>query len=77
MAPQFAAAAEQLFPEFILAKLNTEAEPTLASAWRIQGIPCLVLLQAGREIARQSGLMNAPQITAWARQVLKDSPRRN
>lgn len=77
MAPQFISAAEQLFPDFILAKLNTEAEPTLASSWRIQGIPCLVLLQSGREVARQSGLMNAPQIAQWARDAYRNSAPRS
>jgi thioredoxin 2 len=34
----------------------------------IQGIPTLMLLHHGREIARKSGLMPLPQLLAWTRQ---------
>jgi thioredoxin 2 len=70
MAPQFAAAAGALEPALRLAKVDTEAEPTLAARFGIRSIPTMVLLHRGRELARHSGLMQAPQIVAWTRQQL-------
>lgn len=67
MAPQFEAAARSLEPQFRLAKVDTEAEPALGARFAIRSIPTLVLLQAGREIARQSGAIGAEQIVRWTR----------
>lgn len=67
MAPQFEAAAARLEPQMRLAKLDTEAEPALASRYAIRSIPTLLLLHRGRELARQAGAMSAPDIERWAR----------
>ena len=68
MAPAFAAAARELEPEFRLAKLNTEEEQQLAAHYGIRSIPTLILFHHGREVSRQSGAMNAAELTRWARQ---------
>ncbi len=65
MAPAFAEAAEKLSPQLILAKLNTEDAPHVAAHFRISGIPSLILFKAGVEVARQSGAMNAQQISQF------------
>ena len=70
MAPEFAKAAAQLEPLVRLGKLDTEAEPALASRFGIRSIPTMVLLQGGRELARQSGAMPAAAIVQWVRQHL-------
>lgn len=70
MAPQFEAAARSLEPQARLAKVDTEAEPTLGGRYGIRNIPTLVLLHAGREIARQSGAMGTDQIVRWTRSHL-------
>ncbi len=70
MAPQFAAAAKQLEPDMRLAKVDTEAEPSLGARFGIRSIPTLLLMQSGKEIARQSGAMGADQIVQWARMQL-------
>ena len=67
MAPQFEAAAAQMEPRFRLGKVDTEAEPALATRFAIRSIPTLVLFGGGREIARQSGAIAAAQIVQWAR----------
>jgi len=67
MAPQYAAAAAELEPSARLAKLNTDAEPELASEFGIRGIPTLILFKGGREVARQSGAMGKSDITRWVR----------
>lgn len=67
MAPQFEIAAKMLEPQYRLAKVDTEAEPALGTRFGIRSIPTLVLLQGGREIARQAGAVGADQIVRWAR----------
>ena len=70
MAPQFEAAAAQLEPRVRLAKVDTQAQPTLAQKFAIRSIPTLVLFQHRREIARQPGAMGAADIVRWTRQHL-------
>lgn len=67
MAPAFAQAAQQLEPEFRLAKVNTEDEQQLAARFGIRSIPTLALFRNGREIARQAGAMDAASLMRWAR----------
>lgn len=66
MAPAFAEAAAHLSPKIILAKLNTEAAPVSASQFAITGIPTIILFKGGKEVSRQSGALNAPQIAQFA-----------
>jgi len=70
MAPQFAAAAEQLEPEVRLLKLNSDDHPQAAAALGVQGIPALFLFRDGQLIARKAGGMTAGQITGWVRDAL-------
>ena len=73
MAPQFEAAARQLEPQMRLAKVDTEAQPALGARFSIRSIPTLLLMQSGKEIARQSGAMGADQIVQWAHmQMMSD-----
>lgn len=67
MAPHFERAAMALEPAMRLAKVDTEASPGLGNRFGIRSIPTLVMLQGGREIARQSGAMQADAIVRWAR----------
>jgi thioredoxin 2 len=65
MAPAFAQAARQLEPAYRLAKVNTEEQQGLAARFGIRSIPTLAIFKGGREIARQSGAMDAARLTAW------------
>ena len=65
MAPSFEAAARQLEPQWRFAKLNTEDEPAPAARFNIRSIPTLMVFRAGKEIARQSGAMDAGTLTRW------------
>jgi thioredoxin 2 len=69
MAPQFAAAAAQA-PEIRFVKVDSDAAPVASAQFGIRSIPTLLLWHQGREIARQSGVMQASQLLAWARQAL-------
>ena len=67
MGPAFAQAAKQLEPEFRVAKVNTEEEQQLAARFGIRSIPTLALFRNGREVARQSGAMDAGSLMRWVR----------
>ena len=71
MAPAFTQAARQLEPKVRLAKLNTEAEQTIAGQYGIRSIPTLMLFRNGKELARQAGAMNTRDIVNWAQSQLK------
>jgi thioredoxin 2 len=70
MAPHFVEAAATLEPRLRLAKVNTEAEQSLASEFAIRSIPTMILFRGGRELARQSGSMGAADIVRWAQSQL-------
>jgi thioredoxin 2 len=50
-----------------LAKVDTEAEPSLGARYDIRSIPTLALFRGGREVARQAGAMQSAGIVQWAR----------
>ena len=70
MAPHFDRAVAQLEPQVRVAKVDTQSEPTLGQRYNIRSIPTLVLFRAGREIARQSGAMDANGIVRWTQAAL-------
>jgi thioredoxin 2 len=70
MAPQFEMAAARLEPTVRMAKVNTDEQQVLANRFAIRGIPTMVLLRQGREIARQSGAMDAAGIQRWVSEAL-------
>lgn len=65
MAPQFAAAARALEPRTRLLKLDTEAIPEVAARYDIGYISTLNLFRQEREVAPQSGMLDARSITRW------------
>jgi thioredoxin 2 len=70
MAPAFEQAASQLEPKVRLVKVNTEEAQQLGARFGIRSIPTLMLMQGGREVARQAGAMDAASIVQWARSQL-------
>ena len=70
MAPAFDAAAAALEPRVRLAKVDTQAQPALATRFHIQAIPTLILFRGGREIARRSGALPAAELRRWVDQHL-------
>ena len=65
MAPVFAAAAREFEPRLRFAKVDTDAEPELASRFGIRSIPTLILYKGGRESARMSGALPAGELRRW------------
>jgi thioredoxin 2 len=73
MAPHFKAAAQALEPRVRLLKVSTETLPIVAGRYGIRSIPTLILFSNGREIARQSGAMQARAIEQWVSQRLRQA----
>ncbi|MEH6455271.1 MAG: thioredoxin TrxC [Cocleimonas sp.] len=69
MAPAFAEASNQLEPNIIFAKLNTEHAQQTAAQFGIRSIPCLILFKNGKEFSRQTGAMSATQIIQWTQSL--------
>jgi thioredoxin 2 len=65
MAPAYEQAAARLGPRARFAKLDTDAAPDIAGRYGIRGIPTLIAFKNGKEIARQSGAMDAGSIVGW------------
>jgi thioredoxin 2 len=73
MAPMFERAARELEPSVRFLKLNSDAAPALSSRLGISGIPTLLLMHGGREVARHAGAMEANSIVAWTKAGLARS----
>lgn len=67
MAPAYEETASRIGPGVHLAKLDTDAEPAIASRFAIRSIPTLIAFRDGREIARQSGALGGLQLLQWIR----------
>jgi thioredoxin 2 len=63
--PVIAEAASQLAPGVVVAKINTDAAPSVAARFGIRSIPTIALFLGGREIARQSGAMPLEALKDW------------
>lgn len=70
MAPAYEQAARALEPQVRFLKVNTDQEQVLAGRMGIRGIPTLAIFRGGREIARQSGAIDARALTAWVQAKL-------
>ena len=66
MAPAYNQAAARLEPRMRLLKVDTENVQDVAARFNIRSIPTLALFLNGREVARQSGAMDAGSIVNWA-----------
>jgi thioredoxin 2 len=73
MAPMYERAARELEPKVRLLKLNSDGAPGLSSRLNIKGIPTLLLMRGGCEIARQAGAMDTRGIVAWTEASLTHS----
>jgi thioredoxin 2 len=62
MAPILDQLAEDLHGELIVAKLDTDSNPTMAVHYGIRGIPTLIVFRDGREWKRQVGLVPPQQL---------------
>ena len=68
MAPVFKQAGSEMAPRVRFAKVETEAEQSLAARFNIRSIPTLVLFKNGVESARMSGALDAAGLKRWLAQ---------
>ncbi len=71
MAPVFAELAGRRRGQQIFAKLDTDAAPRMAARYGIRSIPTLIVFAAGRELARQSGALDATRLAQFIDQALR------
>ena len=65
MAPALEQLARERAGRLKVVKLNVDHAPAIAQRFRVQGIPLLVLLRDGTEIARLTGAAPLPRLNAW------------
>jgi thioredoxin 2 len=65
MAPTLDRVAQQRGTTLQVGKVNTDEQPELAGRFNIRSIPTLILFRGGREIARQSGAVDAATLGRW------------
>ena len=68
VAPEFEKVAANSAGEILVAKVNTEEQPSLAHRYAIQSIPTLILFHGGQETARSSGARPAADIVQFVQQ---------
>jgi len=67
MAPEFQKAAANMGAGARFAKINTEQFPKVSEKNGIRGIPTMIVYQRGKEVARQSGAVQARAIETFVK----------
>ena len=66
-------AAGSLAGRLKVVKVNVDEAPRTAERLGVQGIPTLVLLRDGREVARQVGAVPPPTLLRWAEEAIAEA----
>lgn len=69
MAPHFNQAAQNA-SQYRFVKVNTELAQKVSAQFNIRSIPTIAVFKNGKEVARQAGAMQTPQLLAWLGQVV-------
>ncbi|MFT5353465.1 MAG: thioredoxin 2 [Polyangiales bacterium] len=64
-APMVARVAQDQRGKALVLKVDTEANPSVAGAFNVSGIPTFVVMKNGREVARHSGVVPAEVMNGW------------
>ena len=70
VAPEIAKVAERNAGRILVVKVNTDMDPAVGAAHRIQSIPTMAVFEGGREVARTMGARPAAQIEGFLQQSL-------
>jgi thioredoxin 2 len=71
VAPEVGKVAQRNAGRLLVVKANTEADPEIGPAHRVQAIPTMALFRGGRELARASGARPAAAIEGFVQQALQ------
>ena len=58
-----------------LVKVDVDGAPALTRRFAVQAVPTLVVLDRGREVARQAGAAPLPALRSWLQEALAAAPR--
>lgn len=64
-APEVKSAAKSAAGKGIVLKVDTEALPSLAQRYRVQGIPNFVVFRGGEMVLQRPGMVRAPQLLSY------------
>lgn len=70
VAPEVAKVAERNAGRVLVVKVNTDVDPAVGAAHRIQSIPTMAVFEGGREVARTMGARPAREIEGFLGQSL-------
>ncbi|MEA2564050.1 MAG: thioredoxin 2 [Acidobacteriota bacterium] len=70
VAPEIAKVAERNAGRILVVKVNTDVDPAVGAAHRIQSIPTMAVFEGGREVARTMGARPAREIEGFLGQSL-------
>lgn len=65
MAPIYEQVTQELEPRFRFLKLDTEAEPAIASRYNIRGIPTLMVFKGGKVLGQRAGVQDRQSLKGW------------
>jgi len=66
-APEAALTAETMAGQALVVKVDTDRYPELAARFNVRGIPNFVVLNAGRVVMQQAGVVQHTQMEQWLR----------
>ena len=64
-APEVSRTAADMAGKALVLKVDTEAHPELAARFQVRGIPNFVVLNKGRTVMQQAGLVGHQQMEKW------------
>jgi thioredoxin 2 len=70
VAPGVERAAQELAGRLKAVKVNVDEAPRVAERFGVRGIPTLLVLRQGREVARQVGAVPPPTLVGWVEEVI-------
>ena len=70
VAPGVERAAQELAGRLKAVKVNVDEAPRVAERFGVRGIPTLLVLRQGREVARQVGAVPPPALVGWVEEVI-------
>lgn len=71
MAPSLEKVAEERSPAITFYKVDIDDSPSASQQFRISGVPTLIIMSEGKEVARKVGAMNKGGLDLWLNSELE------